>query len=363
MARPTLSDAQPPRDKWRVELVDQKTESGLVLFEYAVREPTKNPFLLNNHKAHIRTNHQRIVIGPNGGMMHISGVEVTDVDDFLATAKEAYRWRDRDKSGAWRDDQGRTLAPFVFPAAPWVGGADEELDPQWQRETFTLTEAEQVQECIDRYQDRMAEKGYIGDKRGTTLNLQVGANVDDGAGQGAGGVAVNGGRAVDLTNEYHGFRVVAAMAQGVTINSASPQYTTNDATFDSPAVTIKAEDQDTAENFNTGSTVFSSRTYTTASATWTATDLGAGFHTATSIVSVVQEIVDRAGWASGNYIGIIYVGNGSGGIVSTDYNTSTSAAPKLDIDYTAGGGGGATGKLVGGGLVQAAGLVGGKLVA
>ena len=49
MTRPTLSDAQPPRDNWRVEIVEQKAESGLVLFEYAVREVNKEPFLLNNH--------------------------------------------------------------------------------------------------------------------------------------------------------------------------------------------------------------------------------------------------------------------------------------------------------------------------
>lgn len=71
-----LETRQPARDRWRVEMVEQRTEGGLVLFEYAIREPGKNPFLLNNHRAQLREQHQRIVTGPKGGFMHVSGIEV-----------------------------------------------------------------------------------------------------------------------------------------------------------------------------------------------------------------------------------------------------------------------------------------------
>lgn len=362
---------QPPREAWRIEIVDQQSVAGLVLFEYAVREPNRDPFLLNNHKAQIRTNHQRIVRGPNGGMMHVSGVEVMDAEDF-EKGKEFYRWVDKDRFGAWRDDQGRTLPPFVFPSAPWAGGGDEELDPQWQRETFTLSEAAQVQECLARYQDRMAAKGYVGDRRGTTLNLQVGAGADDAWESTTGTVTTTGAASIDLPNEWAGFRWQSVtVPAGATIDEAIASWSVQSSTAnDEPLLDIYCEDADSAAQFTTAGSSISSRARTTATQQWSSTNLGAvntadaNFFSAPTVKALVQEVTDRGGWASGNNLVILITaqaGNdGTRDFLYGDYSNSSTYGTKLDIDYTAGGGD-PEGRLKGGKLIRGGLLRGGVL--
>lgn len=346
---------QPPRDNWRVEVVEQKTEGGLVLFEYAIREAQKDPFLLNNHRAQIRTNHHRIVTGPNGGLMHVSGVEVLDLEEFEKGA-DLYRWADKDRSGNWRDDRGRTLAPFMFPAAPWAGGRDEELDPQWVRETFVLSEAAQVAACVDRYQKRAERKAYVGDRRGTTLNLQVGASADDADQTSADAVSITSTSVdVDSTTEHFGWRWDGiAIAPGSAIDDAILQVMIRNSTTDEPLHQVRAEAADDAPVFSTASNDIDARSRTTATVQWNSTGLGsagANFEewgcattggAGSSIESIVQEVIDRGGWASGNAIVLIaeqHTNNGTRDLGVWFYDTDSSWAAKLDIDYTAGGGG------------------------
>lgn len=338
-----FAEAQPPRDNWRVEIVEQRAESGLVLFEYAVREVNKDPFLLNNHKAQIRTNHQRVVVGPNGGMMHVSGVEVLDVEEFEKDAR-FHRWLDKDRNGNWRDDQGRTLAPFVFAAAPWAGEHNEELDPQWQREAFTLTEASQVQECIDRYQKRAEEKGYVGDKRGTTLNLQVGASGDDGYGttggifQGAQNNMYAGKFSSIGYSSFVRFTGVSGLS-GVTINTATYQAYGAASSAGSPLTKLQADDQ-ASPSAPTNITQFNAISKTAAGVDWDGALSSGSFNTAPDIASVIQELATDY---DPTVIQIMHsndgTSDGSNNQNMYTYNHNSTEAAKLDIDYTAGGGG------------------------
>ena len=65
-----IAGTQPDRDKWRTEMVDQRTVDGIVKFEYVLREVGGEPFLLNNHDAQIRENHQRIKHDRDGKLVH-----------------------------------------------------------------------------------------------------------------------------------------------------------------------------------------------------------------------------------------------------------------------------------------------------
>jgi hypothetical protein len=58
------------------------------------------------------------------------------------------------------------------------------------------------------------------------------------------------------------------------------------------------------------------------------------------ISTVVQEVVNRAGWVSDNAMVIIVEGNAdSGGYIrAKSYENSTTICPRLHIEYTAGGG-------------------------
>jgi hypothetical protein len=347
-----LERTQPPRDSWRVELVDQKTESGLVLFEYALRAPGSDPFLLNNHRAQLRETHQRIVRGPNGGLMHVSGVEVLDARAF-EEEPEFYRWAGKDRSGNWRDDRGRTLTPFMFPTAPWAEGGDEELDPQWQRETFTIPIAEQVSEAIDRYSNRAEHRALVGDRRGTTLNLQVGASADDGEQASSDAMNITGSSpGSDSTTEHVGSRFQnVTIPNASTINDAIYTVSLVSATLDEPLHQVRGQAADTTLAFTTALNNIDSRPRTTATVQWNSTGLGSstGFvewgaatfgGAGATIETIIQEIVNRAGWVSGNSMVLIWEQHtldATRDLFIDEYDASSAQAPKLDIDYTGAG--------------------------
>ena len=365
---PPLSSVQPARATWAVELVDQRTESGIVLFEYAVRERGGEPFLLNNHKAQLRTNHQRTKLDGAGKMLHVSGVAVAaaDLRDFIDNDTRAYRWLDKDAAGNWRDDRGRTLAPYLFPAAPWTADGDDELDPQWQREQFTLPIQSQIDAAILRYLDRAESHRWTGDKRGTTVSAQVGAGADDGTHYSVGGHdAQSSGWILQYGYAQAGSQNVATWSRfpsvsvpnAATIDSASLALVAWE-TRSSTVVNgrIDAEDSDdtgtpTHAEFDGGSVQGAGHgrqtgNRTTAQVTWNglAAETAEDAITSPEIKTIIQELVDRAGWASGNDM-TLYFGDEDAESTQADltrrirydYESNTSKAPVLDIDYTVAG--------------------------
>jgi hypothetical protein len=82
-------------------------------------------------------------------------------------------------------------------------------------------------------------------------------------------------------------------------------------------------------------------------------------YTSASLVTVVQEVVDRAGFAGD--IGIVWVSGGSGGTSEfwdwTDYTTSTTLATELTITFTPAGGGTEYNQNVSGAMTPSAALV------
>jgi hypothetical protein len=185
-----------------------------------------------------------------------------------------------------------------------------------------------------------------------TLNLQVAASADDawrrlsagGSWDTAFGHCMAGH--YDSTYYQYGsgmhFQNVT-IPQGAVINSAYLILTCSNAQSGTVCNTeISAEDTDNATAFSTASdfdTRYASRT--TAQVNWDG--LGAWTanteYTSPDIKSVIQEIVDRPGWASGNAIAIFWEdfdneSSGAGRRDAYSYDGSTSKAPKLQINYT-----------------------------
>ncbi|HUV73864.1 MAG TPA: hypothetical protein VMW79_06120 [Anaerolineae bacterium] len=109
-------------------------------------------------------------------------------------------------------------------------------------------------------------------------------------------------------------------------------------TFDDPCVDILGNDVDDANNFSVEADV-TSRARTSESVPWIDTGIGAEFQPSPSIVDVVQEIVDRDGWAN-NQAMVIFLdprSSGSGNLRFRMYETASANAAKLHIEYTAGG--------------------------
>jgi hypothetical protein len=180
----------------------------------------------------------------------------------------------------------------------------------------------------------------------TTLDLQVAASADDAHEQNDGtnfsstGIRVRCTGHTTNNNRYNGgarFTNVT-VPPGATIDTA---YLTIVApTEDDPNVDIYGNDVDNAADFSTEADV-TSRVLTTATVQWTASNIG----TATPVNSpelktVIQEIVDRAGWSSGNAMAIMMRGRNDAisDFRVTSYDDDPADAVKLHIEYTAGGG-------------------------
>lgn len=179
-----------------------------------------------------------------------------------------------------------------------------------------------------------------------TLDLQVGAGADD-AQENDTGTAFSGtfttlsaASAAAAGSRYNsGMRFTGVTIQGTTINVAYLAIHAYSTSTDDPNVDILAEGVDDAANFVTTADV-TSRVRTTASVQWTATGIGAGEVNSPSIVAVVQELADRAGFA--NSAAVLFMDGKddvSRSFFTDAYEGSTTEAAKLHIEYTAGGGG------------------------
>ncbi|GEM_PF-3977829 len=98
------------------------------------------------------------------------------------------------------------------------------------------------------------------------------------------------------------------------------------------ALTIKGQATDNAPTFTTAVNNISNRALTTASTLW---DPPVWFPTQTyttpDIKAVVQEIVNRPGWADGNSMAFVITGTGSRS--ASSYNGGAANAPVLNITY------------------------------
>jgi len=154
-----------------------------------------------------------------------------------------------------------------------------------------------------------------------------------------------------------------ALAQAETIDTASLIITAS-GTKSSTTVKsyIQGEDADDAAAFSTYAN-YNGRARTTAKIAWDgiAAWTDGVEYTSPEIKTVIQEIVDRGGWATGQDIVIFWEDHDNRSSASAirgghSHNLSNPEAPQLHVEYTAGGG--FTAKAVGGGAVTMAGNLG-----
>jgi hypothetical protein len=100
---------------------------------------------------------------------------------------------------------------------------------------------------------------------------------------------------------------------------------------------IEGEDTDDAPGFTSTANDISSRTRTLADVSWspaawnTVGQAGADQRTP-DISSVIQEIVERAGWSNGNSLVVIITGAGQR--LAESYEGDQAGAPLLHVEYS-----------------------------
>ena len=133
--------------------------------------------------------------------------------------------------------------------------------------------------------------------------------------------------------------------QGATIKAAYVQFTVDETSDDPTQLEIRGQASDNAASFSQAHYDISSRTTTNAKVSWTPEswlrrDESGPAQRTPDISTIIQEIVDRAGWQQGNGLAIIVTGSGKRVAVSHDKNPKQ--APMLHIEYENGSQDGAT---------------------
>jgi hypothetical protein len=171
----------------------------------------------------------------------------------------------------------------------------------------------------------------------TALSLSISASDNDAEQAMVGGAVTLNGAVINCTDgtTRGGFRFTnVTIAQGATINSATLEVVCVDAANDSPMCDIWGQNSDDAAAFTTDASNISSRPATSAYTNWTANDIGTAAVQSPDIAAVIQEIVDRPGWASGNAIVIVVQGLMGTGFQVHAYDGVPANAVKLNVDFS-----------------------------
>jgi hypothetical protein len=133
--------------------------------------------------------------------------------------------------------------------------------------------------------------------------------------------------------------------QGATIVNAYIQFQVDETSNGVAAVTIQGESTDNALTFTSADFNISNRLLLTSTAAvvawspapWPNTGAAGADQQTPDISSIIQEIVNRTGWASGNAVAIIVTGT-AGDHTAESFNGDSAAAPLLRVEYSTGTG-------------------------
>lgn len=144
---------------------------------------------------------------------------------------------------------------------------------------------------------------------------------------------------LDIASRIIGLRYRnVGIKQGATISSAYITFEADGDLTSTTTVTVRGHDTDNSSTFTSSNNDISTRTTTSASATWNNIPSWTEkqFYNSVSLVSIIQEIVDRPGWAAGNALAII-IENGSGQREAETFDGDPSQAARLYVTYSPGG--------------------------
>ncbi len=128
------------------------------------------------------------------------------------------------------------------------------------------------------------------------------------------------------------------LARGDVVGTVTLRIFGNDPSADDMQCDIFCNAVDNANNFTVEADV-TSRSLTTRSVEWISLDTGGGFFESSDFGTVLQEVVNRPGWASGNAVVVILRGQNASG--AETYNikaieSATTFEADLQVNYTPG---------------------------
>lgn len=129
-----------------------------------------------------------------------------------------------------------------------------------------------------------------------------------------------------------------SIPRGASITAAYIQFTAKEGQSEVTTLTLRAQASDNAPAFSSTSLNLTSRTKTSASQSWSPAAWSAGGAGASQrtpdLSGLIQEVVDRGGWASGNALVVLVTGTGHR--TAWAYDGSPTEAPLLHVEYSLG---------------------------
>jgi hypothetical protein len=243
-------------------------------------------------------------------------------------------WRSSYTHNVWTSDETVDGITYTFK---FVDEQDGDLSDDAYQPARLYAKAS-VGEAVRIYSVLLATEG----SGGSIAERRVAAGTDDAEERSSNGYTVRNSPDLELAfDDYYYMDTVGmrftdvGIAPGAAIANAYIQFRVDETDYGSVSLTIRGEDVDDASSFTTSSYDISSRPTTTASVSWSPPywnvvgEVGPNQRTP-NIATVIQEIVDRAGWTSGSNLVIIITGTGTR--TAESYDGYASQAPLLRIE-------------------------------
>lgn len=177
-----------------------------------------------------------------------------------------------------------------------------------------------------------------------SIEVRVGASSDDAEERSSGQISLTSSDLELVVDGSKGAQTVGMrfvgidVPQGATVTSAWVQLQTDETDSVATDLLIRGEAVDNAATFTNTSFNISGRSTTTVAIPWTPPawdsvgEAGPNQQTP-NIAAIIQEIVDRPGWAAGS--SVVLIVTGSGARVAESYNGQQAAAPLLHLEFSA----------------------------
>jgi hypothetical protein len=171
------------------------------------------------------------------------------------------------------------------------------------------------------------------------LDLQISGSTDDAEEREDGIMNLNSSD-LELVDEYLGNQTVGlrfnniTIPQGMQVTNATITFVTDSTNSSATNLIIRAEDSDNAPPFTNDVQNVSSRNKVRSSVSWSNIeewDTVGVQHTTPDIRILVQDVVSRSGWLSGNSICFIITGTGTR--TATSREGDPLLAPVLHLEY------------------------------
>jgi hypothetical protein len=245
-----------------------------------------------------------------------------------------------DPSGVVSERDIATLRALYNRSSGSVVGGDDS-PPSVDASPTDTGQVEAEQEVVSTEQE-VAET--VSEEGSASVGVRVASGEDDAEEDGAGRVN-RSSKALDLTvdpsresDQLVGLRFAnVELPAGARVTSSYLQFTVANDGDEPTSLEIRAEAIGNAPAFAGKSSNLSSRVQTSASVAWSpeawsVVGESGALQRTPDLAAVIQEVVDRPDWQSGNALAILI--EGSGRRVAESYDGDAAAAPLLHIEYS-----------------------------